>query len=640
MNETNTEQRLSQPPEGETRQSHLPILGLVETLEKLCLSNQQAQELLTELLRGFVALADAEYGAFLRVDPASRQLTIAGELMPRVSEGAARAWGQQIAELAAGVIQQSIIRYRAVSEPADRVMTGQAYTALAFPVRGDETVAGAAVIIVKEGSVILTDTGVSMLRLLADFGLLYSANRSAEQSRRLYESLSNAWTVVSEVMAFHRPVEMAEVMVNRARSAFGADRAAVGFVDNEKATIAAVSGQDIIDKRSNTVKRLQAVQMEVVVSGEAQLYHAEDEEEEGAAEARRPQHAALAKETGAKSVYSAPLRKDKDLIGVTTFEFHQEKLSEETRRVLDVLTGQLGPLLYLARLNARAFRKRLMDGAAAAAKWAFGREHPWRRAGAAAAVALVLAAVFGRCEFAVKGNCQLQPALRRMYSAPFDAVIKAAPVRPGDLVKRGDTVLVFEQKDLRMQLREAEAKLVSTEKEMASYLAKGEVSDYAEAKARRDAFLAQTQLLRHRLSQTVVKSALSGIVLTGDLRQHIGRPVRMGEELLTIAPLRQLLLEVYVAQDDVAYVEPGQRGRFTTKAAPNVALPFVVGKVRPAPIVYQGENVYVVEAVVENPSGALRSGMEGAAKILVGRRNVTWVATRKILNWLRLHLWW
>ena len=55
---------------------------------------------------------------------------------------------------------------------------------------------------------------------------------------------------------------------------------------------------------------------------------------------------------------------------------------------------------------------------------------------------------------------------------------------------------------------------------------------------------------------------------------------------------------------------------------------------------YQGKSVFVAEALVPNPSGALRTGMEGAARVSIGRRNVTWIATRKILNWLRLKLWW
>ncbi len=641
MSQAANQERIEQPPPGETRQTHLPILSLVETLEQVCLSDQPPDKLISELLRGFVGLSDAEYAAYLRVDAHSKQLAVAAELMPRVTEAGARAWGPQIAELAAGVIQQAIIRYRAVSEPGDRVLTGQGYTAVAFPVRGDAAVAGAVVVVVKDGSVILTDTGISMLRLLANFGLLSTTHRAAHAAQQTYHSLSNAWSVVSEIMAFTKPVEMAEVLVNRARSAFGADRASVGFVKGEKVTVAAVSGQDIIDKRSNIVKHIRAAQMEVVVSGEAHSYQIPAEGEDDAEQrSRSPQHVVLAEEGEAKTVYSLPLRHDQDIVGVATFEYQKEPLAEGVRQVLDIVAGQMGPLLYLALQNARAIRQHMRDGAKAAAQKVFGKEHPWRRAIGTAIVALLVFAIFGRCDFNISGSCQLEPSLRRIYSAPFSAVIEAAPVRPGDLVKKGDVILRFEQEDLRMQLREISAKLVSTEKQMASELAEGKVADYAESVALRQAYLAEKQLIERHLAQTVVKSGQNGIVLEGDLKQDIGRPVQMGTQLIIVAPLEQLLLEMYVAQDDVAYIKPEQEGEFTTKAVPGKSIPFTVTKVRPSPVVYQGESMFVAEALVSNPSGALRTGMEGAARVTVGRRNVTWIATRKILNWLRLKLWW
>jgi len=156
-------------------------------------------------------------------------------------------------------------------------------------------------------------------------------------------------------------------------------------------------------------------------------------------------------------------------------------------------------------------------------------------------------------------------------------------VRPGDLVKRGDVILRFEQEDLRLQLREISAKLVSTEKQMASYLAEGKLADYAESVALRQAFLAEKQLLERHLAQTVVKSGQNGIVLEGDLKQDIGRPVQVGTQLIVVAPLEQLLLEMYVSQDDVAYVKPEQEGEFTTKAVPGKSIPGREGRIGAAP---------------------------------------------------------
>lgn len=635
------QQQAGQAAPGESQETHLPILGLVETLEQLCLSDTPADEFLREVLRGFVTLSDAHYGAVARLDHESRQLAVVAELMPHISVPAARAWGPQLAELAAGVISQSIIRYRAVSEPAGGVMTGQGFTAVGFPLRGGEALAGCVTIVLRSNNPILSDTGVSMLRLLANFGVLYSTARSSRQFQRLYRSLSGAWDLVGETLAFGHPVEMSEVLVNRARTAFEADRVSIGFVKRDKVTIAAVSGQDTLDRRTNIVKLIRAAQTEVVISGESGSYHVEAEGEEAIQQVtRNPQHEALAKEVDAKSVYSIPLRKDQELVGVATFEFSKNPLVEQVRQVIEVIAGQMGPVLHLSHENNRGVIRRFRDTGVALAKWTFGKEHPWRKAAVACVLAILAFAVFGKCDFNVSGGCRLEPELRRIYSAPFDATIREAPVRPGDLIEKGQRLLLFDQDELQIQLRDARSKLIGIEKEMSTYLAADRISQYAEAKARRGALLAQVELLDRHLSLTDVKSDIDGIVLSGDLRQHIGRPVRLGEQLLVVAPLEKLVLQVDIAQQDISYVTKDQEGRFTTKAAPDVAMPFELSKILPAPIVRDGASVYLAEAEIDNPSRALRSGMEGVGKIKVDRRNVTWVASRKLVNWIQLHLWW
>ena len=55
-------------------------------------------------------------------------------------------------------------------------------------------------------------------------------------------------------------------------------------------------------------------------------------------------------------------------------------------------------------------------------------------------------------------------------------------------------------------------------------------------------------------------------------------------------------------------------------------------------IYHEQANVFIVEARVENAEGWLRPGMEAAAKIRVGRHNITYVWTRKLADWVRMKL--
>ena len=60
-----------------------------------------------------------------------------------------------------------------------------------------------------------------------------------------------------------------------------------------------------------------------------------------------------------------------------------------------------------------------------------------------------------------------------------------------------------------------------------------------------------------RLENLEIKSETNGIVLQGDLEDARGAPVRRGDVLMEISPLKQLTLEVDVPESDIAYLEVG-----------------------------------------------------------------------------------
>ncbi|MHC4481452.1 MAG: HlyD family efflux transporter periplasmic adaptor subunit, partial [Planctomycetota bacterium] len=545
---------------------HLPVLSLIDSLREVCRPHTSRQRFVEEMLRGFVGLSSALYGAFWVARPDEGALDREAELAPGVSEEGANGWQDALRELAAGVVQQAIMRSRTVGEPAGELMTGQDCAALGFPVRSGQAEPGCITIVVRQDNPILSEAGLAMLRILADFGLLYVAARSAARFEGAYQSLSGAWGVVGEALAFAKPVEMAQVMVERARTAFGAQRVSVGFVRRGKVAVTAVSGEDILDRRSNFVRLIQAAQTEVLVSGEPGLYSASAEPEERAGQvARNPQHERLARASGADAVYSVPLRKEGDLVGVWTLEFSDATpLSAEARQVVDVASGQIGPLLFLAQQNDRGLIRRAGAGTAALARGVLGREHTWRKLAGIALIGLVVLGALGRVDFNVTGSCRLEPSFRRVYAAPFDTTIESAPVRPGDTVAEGQVIVEFDREELELRLREVQSNLASAEKEMSTYLARQEMSKYAEARARREALAAEIELLELHISRAEVRADFPGIVIEGDLTRHIGRPVRMGEQLIEVAPLDTLLLDVEVAQRDVGYVQEGQEGRFST----------------------------------------------------------------------------
>ncbi len=617
-----------------------PLVALIERLEKMCLADGAAEGVMAEVLRGLVGLSEAWHGALWRREDGGALRPVM-QIAPRVTEATAQAWAQRLSEAATAAVQSGVIQTRSLPEPPERVAAGGDLVALAIPLCAPESPAQCATLAVGLKSGVLTDGRLAMLRLVAAMMGLYSTRRGSEEGRAAYRALSAAWALVGEMTAFTRSHDMAHVAANRAKTAFNAERVTFGFVRGAKTSVAAVSGEDTLDARSNMVRLLRAAQTETALAGEPILYAVALAGEARAAQrSRSPQHDELAAKAGARVIYSVPLRKDRELVGVWTLEFAADELPPGAREVIDVAAGQIGPILRLAQLNERPLARRLGDATRAAVRWVFGREHPGRRAAIAALLALLAFAVFGRWDFNLSGNCVLTPSFRRIYAAPYDTTIKEAPLRPGDEVAVGSLLLSFDRDEIDLQLRESLAKRASVEKEMASYLAEQKLSRYAEAQARADALAAEIALLQRHAEKARVEADFPGLLLRGDLSRDIGRPVRTGQELLEVAPLDKLILEISIAQEDIAHVRLGMQGEFTTRAQPDEVVPFKLSKLHPMPETRDGENVYVAEALVPNPDGSLRPGIEGVARLKAGRRNVTWVASRKLLNWLRLRLWW
>jgi hypothetical protein len=50
-------------------------------------------------------------------------------------------------------------------------------------------------------------------------------------------------------------------------------------------------------------------------------------------------------------------------------------------------------------------------------------------------------------------------------------------------------------------------------------------------------------------------------------------------------------------------------------------------------------NGFEVIGSVDSKDSRLRPGMEGVAKIEIGRRNIGWIWTHSLFDWLRVKIW-
>ena len=611
------------------------------------------------LLHRQVERSGALHGvAWLPGDAAGNSVRVLAEEPARVGQQAAEMWRLPLARQASTVFLTRERHVERVTEPGDRLLEGRPYWGVSLPVATGPMVVAVITVVLTGGEQRVLDYAATAAEAVASLGLLFGTLQASRITQEKYDELCRAWDLVGSAgLGYPDPEHMALGLVNKAKEWLAVQRVSLGWVRRGEVKLAAVSEQDYVDRRTNLSRALAAA-MQEAVDLERPVYFPPPRDGEAPAEPRRregdapaeltageepdatyPSHEALADLTEGHAVATHPIRAGDDAVAVLLFEREREgTFTVSERRLQSIACTHLGTALGLAKQNARGPLARSRDTGVAVVEKLAGKDHVVLKLVTAAVVALVAIGVFGRWTLKLGGHCTLAPAERRIHAAPFDGILSQTMSLPGQIVKAGEPLCRFEDDDLKLSLREARSKLIATQKQKDVYFAEQKLAEFKMAEAQCEELAAQIALLDHRIEQAVVKAAVDGVVLSGDLRQSIGSPLKMGEALLEVAALDELLLLVEVDQGDVWHVAVGQKGTFVTKARPDVSLDFAVEKIRPMSETREGASVFVVEARVRNRDGWLRPGMEGSANIHADRHNLTWVFTRRLVAWVRMKL--
>lgn len=241
----------------------------------------------------------------------------------------------------------------------------------------------------------------------------------------------------------------------------------------------------------------------------------------------------------------------------------------------------------------------------------------------------------------VEAPVVLRPEHVQAVTAPFDGILEASSVQPGDEVASGTTRLArLATREVELELSSARARAANDLRDAAVARAGGQPAQeqISMLSARRTE--AQVALLEHRVRLADIRAPTDGTILSGDLRRSLGQPLTRGQVLFEIALAGPLRAEVLVLDEDSATIREGQQIRFSTASEPGRVRTAVVERLRPLSEVVQGRNVFrVIAKLTETDTDGLRPGMEGWARVEVG--STTWLASllRDPIRWVRRQLW-
>ncbi len=375
--------------------------------------------------------------------------------------------------------------------------------------------------------------------------------------------------------------ETAYSVVNDGKRLVGCDRLSVALKLAGRTMVEAVSGQEVVEQRSNLVRDLTKLCKVVIRSGEDLVYTGHTE---GFAPDIRDALEIYVDESGSKVVVVTLLHKPEEEEGPDQKE-HKEKVPygclvaeqigdevapTDMHARTEVVARHASTALWNSQEHHKIFLKPLLKFMGA--PWRVLRGRTLAKIGAVAGLILVLigAMYFVPCDLTIEGRGSLLPEERRTIYAPIAGTIIEVPVEHGDIVKKGDVIARLDSKDLQKELK----KLIGERDKAWNQRSISEIQDQKSSNSQSDQDMQyqvksqlaeatltyrsakeQIEIVQEQLEMMNIKAPQDGIITTWEVKKNLmGRPVEIGHELLNIAAIggdSDWVLEVDVPDDDM-----------------------------------------------------------------------------------------
>jgi RND family efflux transporter MFP subunit len=463
-----------------------------------------------------------------------------------------------------------------------------------------------------------------------------SVEQATEKQVTGAETLEQVLELIATTLEHPRLHAAGTALATELASDLSCERVSLAFLEGRQVRVVAISHSARFDERTKLVRDI-ARAMEEAVDQEAILAH--PPLDDGPPQPC-PAHEALCREHGSGAVCTVPLSEDTGVIGALTLEAPAGQTLDPGRiAVAEHALAFAAPILQAKRREDRWIGRKVRDAAWEGTRELFGPDHPGAKLVAAVAGVLLLLLMIVPGTYRISAPAKLEGTVQRVIVAPIDGYVAESRARAGDLVGRGEILGVLDDADLRLERRKWYGKRAQIVKEHRAALAEHDRAQVSILRAQADQAEAEIALLDEQLARTQLVAPFDGIVVKGDLSQSLGSPVERGQVLFEVAPLASYRIIVEVDERSISDVSTGQTGRLTLSALPGQSFPLTVERITPVSTSEEGRNFFRVEGRLEAPSILLRPGMEGLAKIRVGRSSLLWIWTHRLVDWLRLWAW-
>lgn len=473
-------------------------------------------------------------------------------------------------------------------------------------------------------------------QLVADIPESYQTFRQLTQSRADLTDFANTLDLLALLRGRERFLEAAFTACGELATRHRCTQVALGWLEGRYARLQALSHRENFEKRMDVVQRIESAMEEAVDQDDEIVWPAAD-----ALRVTRD-HERCAAAVGARYLATVPLRLNNRSLGALLFQRETAAFTSAELRAMRVTADQITEPLALLRRRDRWWGARLKGDAEDWLRTNWSLEHPWVKLGAIGMTLLLGIALLGRTTYRVEATFILRPEEQALIGAAFDGYLKSVAVSPGDGVAAGAELFSLDDAPLRIQEASLRADVSRFRAEAERARGEGRMAEMRVAQAQEQQSAADLEFVRHQLAGAVHRAPFAGLVIDdADMRERLGAPVKRGDLLLKLAKTDRRYAELNVPESDIDHIRRGATGEIAFASRPENSQAIRIERVEPVAVARDGGGVFLVRATfVGPPPEWARPGMTGLAKIDAGRRTWFWIGTHRLVDWLRLKLWW
>lgn len=610
---------------------------------------------------------DAEAAA-QSAGPSQTQILFANEARTaaRVAFGTAqaRAFGLDKQELYYGegkneecILAVPITGHVASQQARAAAATAQGQAAIAAGGSVVEVPQAVATLIVEPRSKDAVRSSLAMAEVLAGYISGHQARSALKRTQLSTFALDLATRLIASVNNAPNFKGASMQLCNDLAKQFAVDRVALGWVVNDVVRVQALSDIEHFDRRTQMVQKLANAMDECLDQEQPILFPAPPADGEQGdvllSQAIVHAHRELAAGNAKLRVCSLPLRDTSDtpegqVVGVVTIEHAGDgAIDLNTIELMQAAMDLIAPMLKTRRNDDRALPLRAWDSLRRSAAWFVGPKHTvWKLVGILT-ISVFLFLTFYKTTYRPSAEATLEPRVRRVVSAPFDGVVKRVgdKIEPGAKVVEGQILAWFDTNEYELGLIDALGKIEQARTQAAAARKAKDQSKVAQADQQEARAIAEAEIYRYRMNKSTIVAPISGTIIIGELSDRVGATMKTGDMMFQIAALDDIIVTSQVDERDIAlvrdaYTQGRGTGEIATKAKPNEAVKFTIERIVPLAVASEGKNTFEVRGKLEGETDWFRPGIEGVAKFNTERRSLLWIGTRRVLDQLRLWLWW